>query len=297
MQGLRLSLIASITATAATTPFAIAYFNRFSVYGLLSNLFEAPISAVVLPALAAGTVLSATPLRWPALWLAGAGLWLINKIAGVAAALPQAVITWSSAPAFVLPLATAGILWACLVRGRARWLGVIVATTIMWWPRVPAPDIWIDPEGGNAAIRTGNSAYALRPKRLYGFPVWTQHYGVTPLDQVARDRDYDCSGYACTPLPSARWRVGFWFSNKPPSNLALLTLCLNSDMVVLRNPIGDWPDACAGVNHISAGDFRRMGALELTRRGNGWAIKAAQPLRGHRYWSSPSDAEGSDSGY
>lgn len=297
MRGLWLSLLASVVATAATTPFAIAYFNRFSVYGLLSNLFEAPITAfVVMPGLAAGSVLAGTPLGPLALRFAGCGLWLIAQIANWTAHLPGAVIHWPSAPAFVLAVSFFGIIWVCLIRGHARWLGLIMALSIFYWPRLAAPDVWIDPEGGNAAIRKGNIAYALRPVRTYGYDQWTQRYGLEPAGQSLRDQDYDCTRFACTPWPDSRLKVGFWFSQQPPSQLALATLCLNSDLVVIRSNMGDWPADCAGVNHVSAGDFRRLGALELTRVSasggkSAWAIKAAQPLRGNRYWSTPSGAE------
>jgi len=94
------------------------------------------------------------------------------------------------------------------------------------------------------------------------------------------------------PLPSNSVRVGFWFNNKPPKTERLVELCQSSDLVVLRKPVGDWPAEYTGVNHISAGDFDRLGALELTRINKGWVIEAAQLLRGHRYWSQPSEAEG-----
>jgi len=291
IHGAWLSFKVSVVATAATTPFAIAYFNRFSVYGLLSNLFEAPITAVVMPSLALGTVLSATPAGAVFLRIAACGLWLIGRIAATVSALPGAVLTWPAAPGYVLAMAFAGVLWACLVRGRARWLGIIPALAILWWPRLPASDVWIDPTGGNAAIRIGRQAYVLRPKvKLYGFEQWSQRYGLK-TDTSGRDHDYDCAGYACTPLPDAKLRIGFWFSNKPPSAIVLDALCLNSNLVVLRSPLADWPATCQGVNHISSGDFRRLGAMELTRAPASWTIKAAQPLRGHRPWSEPSDAE------
>lgn len=291
VEGLWLSLKVSLVATAATTPFAIAYFNRFSVYGLFSNLFEAPITAVVMPTLAAGTVLSATPAGAFFLRIAACGLWLIGKIAAIVSNVPGAVINWPAAPGYVLAVSFMGVVWACLIRGYGRWLGIVPALAILWWPRLPSTDVWIDPTGGNAAVRTDNRAYVLRPKvKLYGFEQWTQRYGLK-ADETARDRDYDCSGYACTPLPDAKLRIGFWFSNKPPSAIALDTLCLNSDLVVLRSPLADWPDDCSGINHISSGDFRRMGTMELTRTADSWTIKAAQPLRGHRPWSEPSEAE------
>ncbi|ESQ75416.1 hypothetical protein ABAC402_09965 [Asticcacaulis sp. AC402] len=293
LNGTKLSLVASLVATLATTPFAIAYFNRFSVYSLLSNLLEAPITAfVVMPALALGTVLSATPIGWICLRVAAGGLWLIAQIAAWTSGLPHAVITWPSAPGFVLVLACLGLMWVCLIRGRVRWAGVLLASTIVWWPRLEATDIWIDPQGGNAAIRVDTSAYVLRPKvRQYGFEQWTQHYGLSKLDQASRDRDYVCQGYGCVPKASNPVKVGFWFSNKPPNAKRLAELCGASTLIVMRNPVGDWPQVCAGVNRISAGDFRRLGALELTRQDKGWAIKAAQPFRGHRYWSSVSEAD------
>ncbi len=299
LQGLWLSLLVSVVATLATTPFAIAYFNRFSVYGLLSNLFEAPITAfIVMPGLAVGATLSATPLGPLALRFAACGLWLIEKIAAWTSGLQGAVITWPSAPDYVLAISFAGLIWVCLVRGRVRWLGLLAGLSILYWPRVPAPDVWVDPKGGNAAVRLNTAGYALRTKvRHYGYEQWTRRYGLGELGEDTRDLSYDCTGYACTPLPDARLRVGFWFSNKPPKTLALQTLCLNSDLVVLRNPQSDWPEECAGVNRVTASDFDRLGALELTRRtgadGRGeWLVKAAQPLRGERYWSQPSDAEG-----
>lgn len=295
MRGLWLSLLASVVATAATTPFAIAYFNRFSVYGLLSNLFEAPITAfIVMPALAVGSAFAGTPLGPLALRVSGCGLWLISKIATWTAHLPGAVVHWPSAPAYVLALSFFGVIWICLIRGRARWLGLIAALSILYWPRLPTPDIWLDPEGGNAAVRSASTVYALRSVRTYGVEQWSQRYGLALTDQAARNHDYDCSRFACTPWPDTKLKVGFWFSRQPPSALALATLCLNSDLIVVRNNMADWPSDCAGINHISAGDFRRLGALELTRTSSGkagWQIKAAQPLRGNRYWSTPSGAE------
>lgn len=295
IQGLWLSLQVSLVATAATTPFAVAYFSRVSLYGLLSNLFEAPITAVVMPTLAAGTVLSATPAGTILLRIAACGLWLIARIAAIVASLPGAVLTWPATPGYVLAIAFGGVLWACLIRGRARWLGAVAALAIFWWPRLPASDVWIDVTGGNAAIRAGATAYVLRPKaKLYGFEQWSQRYGLKAVDAGARD--YDCAGYACVPKPAALTRIGFWFSNKPPKAAVLDALCRNSKLVVLRSPQTAWPASCQGVARFTANDFHRLGAMELTAKGASWTIRAAQPLRGHRPWSEPSDPEISDTG-
>lgn len=293
IQAVWLSLLVSLVATLATTPFSIAYFNRFSVYGLLSNLFEAPVTTfVVMPGLAVGALFSGTPLGTLAMRFAACGLWLIEKIASVVASFRGAVITWPSAPDYVLLISFLGLTWVCLMRGKARWLGLALGSSILLWPRQPAPDIWIDPNGANAAIRTDEAAYALRNKvKQYGFEQWARHNGLKTGSEGARNRNYECVSYACIPLPDARLRVGFWFSNRAPNSLTLTTLCLNSDLVVLRSPIGDWPNDCAGVNRITAGDFQRLGAVELTRNRGEWHVKAAQPLRGNRPWTRPSGAD------
>ncbi|ESQ94196.1 hypothetical protein ABENE_01425 [Asticcacaulis benevestitus DSM 16100 = ATCC BAA-896] len=187
-------------------------------------------------------------------------------------------------------------MWFCLVRDKARWAGLLAICAILWWPRVTPPDIWIDPEGGNAAIRASAGAHVMRERvRQYGLEQWREHYGLRSQAISARDADYICKGYGCTPKSEAAMKVGFWFRNKPPKPERLTELCQISDLVILRSPVGDWLDECAGVNRISAVDFRTLGAIELTRQTDtqkGWEIKAAQPLRGHRYWSSPSQAEG-----
>lgn len=291
VDGLRLSLLASLVATGATTPFSIAYFNRFTVYGLGSNLFEAPVSTfIVMPALALAAAGGDTPAGWFGARVAGAGLWLIARVADFTAGLPHAVITWPSAPSWVLGLSFAGMMWACLMRGRSRWAGVLVASAILWWPRVAAPDVWIDPQGGNAAVRDGDVAYVLRPRvRQYGYQLWTQHYALAPSE--AQNPSYSCHGYGCTPLPGAAYKVAFWFSNKQPKDKLLSDMCAASDLIVLRSPDARWPKSCDGVNRITGEDLKRLGALELTRTPTGWSIRAAQPLRGHRFWSRTSEAE------
>ncbi|WP_168148156.1 ComEC/Rec2 family competence protein [Asticcacaulis excentricus] len=73
--GLKVSVLASTVAGSATTPFGVFYFSRAQMYGLLSNLIEAPITGfIVMPALALRTVLSATPLGAPLLCVAQQGL-------------------------------------------------------------------------------------------------------------------------------------------------------------------------------------------------------------------------------
>ena len=296
VEGVRLSLAVSLVATLSTLPLAVAYFNRISLYGLVSNLFEAPLTGfVIMPCLAIGAVLIGTPFGWMFLRVAAMGLWLIERIAAVTAALPYSVISWPSAPTYILPVSLVGVFWCCLIRGHVRWLGVVVASAALWWPRDLPPEVWIDAQGGNAAVRTEEGSFALRDKaRRYGFEQWTQHYGLRALGDEARDKDYECHGYVCIAKPSSPVKISFWFSNVSPKPELLAQMCASSTMVILRSPVTSWPQKCAGIQHLTADDFKQLGAVELTRSKSHWSVTATQPRRGRRYWSSWSEAEVDD---
>ncbi|MDC7696027.1 ComEC/Rec2 family competence protein [Asticcacaulis sp. DXS10W] len=285
--GLKVSVLASTVAGLATTPFGVFYFSRAQMYGLISNLLEAPITGfVVMPALAVGTVLSATPLGTPVLWVAQQGLSVIAAIAGFVADLPGAVLTVAAPPNLALALSTAGVLWMCLIRGQMRWVGLLAALAVIYLPREAAPDFWLDAEGSNAAIRVDGTAYSLRPTvRQYGYQLWLKHYALSdaPLRSA---QDYVCKSYVCLPAATAPYRLGFAFGRKAPKPEQIEALCQSADLIVLRSQVIEWPGVCARVNRITASDFERLGAMELTRtKSKDWHIKAAQPLRGRRPWT------------
>jgi competence protein ComEC len=291
-----------LVAGAATAPFTLAFFNRLTPYDLISNLFEAPITGiVVMPSLFLGTVLSGTVFGVWLLKLAGFGLICVRFISDSVATLPGSVVVLPSAPAFVATLAMAGVLIICLVRGPVRWAGLAIALTILIWPRVKAPDVWIDAEGSNAAIRIGDSAYALRPTvKLYGYRQWLSHYGLKSSDIPPEDAedapseaqtptyamtaDYECKAYVCTPRPQARYKIGFAFGRKPLKPEIIERLCRTSELIISRSNVSAWPASCQKVNRLTADDFARLGSVELTRQDGQWLIKASMPLRGQRPW-------------
>jgi len=281
-----LTVAASTVAGLATAPFGIFYFNRAQIYSLPANMLEAPVTGfIVMPFLALGTVLGQTPLGPPLLSVSGAGLYVIDRIATTIAGWPGAVAEVTSPPGMAMLVSFAGVLWLCLIRGSARWVGMIAACAVLYWPKVTPPDIWLDPQGANAAIVTAKGAYALRPKvQQYGYEKWSAHY------HLARDEDslaeqYVCKAYVCVPTEKALYAVGFAFGNQPPDIQRLEALCRHSQLVVIRSRIDVWPVACQGVNHITRADFQRLGAMELRRQNGQWQIRASEPQRGQRPWT------------
>lgn len=280
---LAVSVGASFVAGLATGPFAMQHFNRVAVWGLPANLIVAPLSSfVIMPFLALGTALESVGWGEPFLRIAGWGVDAMVSVAQRFEAIGgQAVI--ASAPPFTLVIAFLGLMILCLWHGRLRWLGAPLALAVALWPRPSAPDAWIAADGSTAAVRRGQEALLLRPDaRRFGAELWARRRGLA----IGETRDFECSTYACEPGDAAPVALALSWSRKDVTGQTLGGLCLDAEIVVLRGGVqGAPPASCAGRIVLTGEDFAAGGAAELYRRGDGWWIVWAQPLRGRRAWS------------
>jgi competence protein ComEC len=286
----------STVAGAATAPFAIQHFNRIANYGTLANLLaDFVASALMMPCLALTMIGEAlglsrtalTPLLVASGWTAKAVL----AIAHACATAPGAAASSSSAPPIAMLLAFLGILFACLWKGKLRWIGVPLAASVLLWPRPPAPLGWIANDADDAAIAAKGQIVALKPNtRAYATGLWAARRGLaSPKDAVqARDALFECDLRGCVPKPGARPALGAWWSKLPPPDGRLEDICRRSQIVVIRydHPA---PPACAGKIVLHGQDVAENGAAELYAEKGGWRIAWAQPIRGERPWTRPSD--------
>ena len=287
-------LAVSLVAGAATAPFAIQHFNRMASYGLFANFgADFVASAVMMPALAIaglGETLGAAPgLLQPFLFIAGWSGRAIVAIAHLFATAPGASHSVSSAPPLALVVAFLGIVFACLWRGRLRWLAAPLAGAVLLWPRPPAPVAWIAPEGRNAAVVVDGRAVVLKPA-VGGFEsrAWAQRRGlVLPFaPDLEAALAYDCDRTRCVARSATRPAIGAWWTRRTPSADAMTALCRASDILILRAPTTP-PDACRGVLVLGPDALARGGAAEVyPDPAGGWRIAWAEPLRGRRPWTS-----------
>ncbi len=282
-------LAASFVAGLATGPFAIQHFNRTAAYGLIANALESPLSTfITMPALALGAALEPLGVGRPFLIVAGWGVEATLGIAHVIARLPYAVQIVPSAPQAALAVSFLGLLFVCLWRGKLRWLGGPFAAAVLIWPRPAAPDVWVASDGSNAAVRTGREAVVLRPDaKAFAAGLWSRRRGLSePADpQAALEARWDCGRFSCTPERNLSPRVAGWWGRKAPTDEQLSGLCAASDLIVVRATVDRLPGACEGRLLLDGADFARGGALELWRRGDGWAGRWASDLRGQRPWT------------
>jgi competence protein ComEC len=179
-----------------------------------------------------------------------------------------------------------GLMLLCLWRGRLRWLGVPLALAVALWPRPPAPDVWIAPDGTTAAVRQGREAVLLRPDaRRFGAELWGRRRGLIVPTGVAPSPAYACDRRSCAPTAASPVALALSWTRAGPDVETLAAMCAEAEIVVLRGPAPGLPTGCRGRIVLDAADFAAGGAAELYRRRDGWWIVWAQPLRGARPWT------------
>jgi competence protein ComEC len=287
-------LAVSFVAGAATGPFAIQHFNRMASYGLFANLFADLLASVVLmPAIVVagiGEALGVAP-SWLTAPLAVAG-WsgaAILTIAHTFAHAPGASRTFASAPPVALLVSFLAIVFACLWRGRLRWIAAPLALAVMVWPRDPAPAAWLAADGANAAVVVNGRAVVLKPSvRKFASDAWIVHRGlIAPFDPDAETAlAFDCNRTRCLPHAGVAPAIGAWWTRRAPKPEALDGLCRASAILILKAQVST-PASCDGVLVLRPADFARGGSAEIfpAATGDGWRLDWSSDWRGVRPWT------------
>ena len=284
----------SLVAGLATAPFALQHFNRMATYGLFAN-FAADLvaSLVLMPSLVVCAAAAAAGL--PSGWMAApqavavTAARAILAIAHLFATLPGAVRTLPSAPQPALVTAFLALVFACLWRGRLRWVAAPLSAAVLVWPRAAPPVAWIAADGNNAAVVEDGRAVVLKPAvRAFASNAWATRRGLlTPFDpQSEAELAFDCDRSACSPRYGVSPALGAWWSRRaaPPDRLA--GLCQASDILVVRGP-APARDICPHALVLNRADFLRGGSAEIFADPAGWRVAWAQTERGLRPWSEP----------
>jgi competence protein ComEC len=284
----------SFVAGAATGPFAIQHFNRMASYGLFANLFaDLLASAVLMPALVVagvGEALGVAP-GWLVAPLAVAG-WSGQGVLAIAytfAHTPGASHTFASAPPIALVVSFLGIIFACLWRGRLRWVAAPLALAVLVWPRDAAPAGWIAADGANAAVAIDGRAIVLKPAvRKFASDAWTVHRGlIAPFDPDAEAAlAFDCNKMRCLPHAGLTPAIGAWWTKRAPKPEVLDNLCRASAILILKAQV-QTPPSCDGVLVVRPADFARGGSAEIfpSASGDGWRLDWSSDWRGARPWT------------
>src|SRR5262245_19440125 len=276
-------LLASLVAGLATTLYASYHFHRLAPYGTLANLLAMPMVSIV--AMPSGLLaLVALPFGFDGpLWrLMGIGIdWMI-AVALWVASLPGAVGRIPAFGAGPLLAGTAGLVLICLLRTPLRWCGAgVLAIAILWALNPVRPDVMVA-DGGHAfavrasdgrlaILKTGNDTFAVREwlaadgdARLPNDPSLAAGFTCDPVGCIVRLRD---GSLASVVLGAEAF--------EEDCGRAAIVLSARSAPPFCRATV------------VDRNLWRAIGALALTRSGNGFDTKAARPATQQRPWARP----------
>lgn len=154
---------ATLVAEAATSPFGLYHFQRFTLYGLIGNALTLPlVSIVVMPTAVLGVL--ATPFGLDApFWLAmGWGVSAMLRLSELVASWPGArgLVPAFDTPALLL-LVLAG-LWLVLMTTSLRWLALVPGLAgAALAASAPAPAVVVAADGRSAMVRQKDGRLAL----------------------------------------------------------------------------------------------------------------------------------------
>jgi competence protein ComEC len=192
----------TLVATAAVAPFAIYHFHRLSHYGVVANLISLPLVGLLIMPFALISLI-AMPFgleSWP-LQIMGFGIDLLLATGKWVASWPGAVSVLPSISGPALLLLVLGGLWLCLWQTRWRALGLVIAGLgLIVSGEGRKPDVLIERDGQNVALRTEDGTLALPPASRANYSVdnWLLADGdERDAEDVAANSPFRCDPLAC----------------------------------------------------------------------------------------------------
>lgn len=199
------SIMTTVIATIATSPFSSFHFQQIALYGVIANALAIPLTGIVImPMVIFAFLLMPFGVEEPALKLMAWGVDVMLDIAHAVANLPGAMIVTPIWPmSALIGFVLAGLLLV-LNTGRFRALALIPFTAACVLVFIPVrPDIIVSESGKQMLVRT-DEGVMLASKRAEQFTAdqWIQRLAV-PEDQVkyfpreGREGDIACDAGAC----------------------------------------------------------------------------------------------------
>ena len=281
------ALLASGVAGFATDPFALAHFQRFSLYALPANLAATPIiSLIVTPAAGAAALAAPFGLADAPLAVMGWGLDLIVAIGAVFADRPEAIRALPKPPDLALIAWTASIAWACLWRGHLRLIAApLFIAGVALYALAPRPIL--DTDGAlQAVIARAQEDRARRWIAVNGRGADFERERLGELAGISQ-RDADtlappagCGATLCTWKSPRGRRV---FVAQVSADLA--ALCVRDAMIISRTPLpAGWAARCRPAALISLNSLADAGGAAIYKTKSGVRTVRARAPNHHRAW-------------
>ena len=288
-------VITDVVAGGATSLFAAYHFNRLPTYSIIINLVTVPLTGLwIMPMAMLGLLLMPFGLDVIPFRVMGAGVKLLDDIVRIVAAWPHAQVHVPSMAAWAMALGALGIVFACLWKGRARWLGFVAVLAAVIQPDMtPPPDVLVDDTARVFAVSDVAGHLVLRPGRAGRFirEVWTDRYGVSEqawpkLGSPDEALGLSCDGDGCVLARRGKTLLLAFIST------ALADDCGDVDAIV---SVTAARDLCRQGQIIDIIDLKRKGTYALWLSEKGVRTRSVKDSTGNRVWMRGVDKTVADS--
>lgn len=277
-------VLTSLVATLATAPFVLYHFNRFALFSILSNMMVVPLATfIIMPALVIAVLLMPFGLQWLAYVPLAWGVdWMIATARWVTA-LPYASINLPAPSDAGLLLCVLGLLLLCLIKGRVRFIGIIVGVAGLATISQHVPiDVLVGEDGRQIMVRLDSGQYTALKGTMRSFTIqnWLRSQGEEDLVPV-KDSGIDCDKSLCTYFHGG-YRLKI--VRKPHDEAALYAACTQpSDMVIAWRIINATNCPKAGTL-IGRNELEKDGAHAIWLDTEGIRIQHTRQNLRHRIW-------------
>ncbi len=278
------SLATTLIATLATAPFALYHFLRTPLFpGMAANLVAVPLSSfVTMPAAITGSLLMPLHLDWAPLKLAEGSVYVILRVADIAASWPAALYRVDAWPMAALAGMCLGGLWIVLWREKMRWLGLVpVLLGVCVIPFCTRADVLVSDDGRLMAVRGDDGRLWMSQARAAKFvrEAWAEREGGDTDYRYWRD---DGAPVACD-RAACIYRRGGVLVSFITDKTAITADCGVADVVISAGKIPR--DACPAPRLlIDAMDLRQNGATALYFDHGAIRRRSTGEERGDRPW-------------
>ncbi len=278
--------LTTLVAGAATAPFVVYHFNRFSDYWLITNMVAVPTTALwVMPWTVVAFILMPFGLEALALAPIAWGVDLVIWIAKTVSSWPGAVSLLPPMPVWGLILVAVGGTWLCLWHGRWRLWGLAaISFGALTTYAVDPPDVLIDGRGKLLAVKSEDGRLTVSSLRAAPFSrgVWLRRVGQDentlpwPRYGPSPDGRLNCDLLGC--IYHSDGSVVALVSRPE----ALLEDCQIADVIVSTVPVGGGCPAPHTI--IDRFDLWRNGTHALWLKDGRVRVESVNGTRGARPW-------------
>lgn len=287
--------VTSLAATLATCPFILYHFNRFAIFGLISNMLVIPLATfIIMPGVVIALLLMPFGLQGVGYLLLGWGTDIMIDVSAWVTALPYSSLHLPSPTDAGLAMAALGIIWLCLIQSRVRLLGpFLIAGGLSTTAAHEPVDVLVSDDGKQVMARLSGGEYTMLKGtgRAFVAQNWLRTEGQKEFVPVKK------TNIVCDKTTCSYQRNGYWLIvvRKPDNEAALIAACATKAELLIA-----WaymlPESCPGpVQFIGRSELENFGAHAIWLDKDAIRIQRTHDKGSHRriwqpaLWQDPEE--------